>query len=197
MMPSLVTPMMTKRWQKICKMVGMPKPGTRTSKSLLAKYSFPKGWYSVYATQPILLTNGGCSENYYFEISIGKMEGSLTFGFANKKQRKLFTKYKHHQNAGIYGYEKNGDLYNGTFSIIGGNLKYAYGVDDVVGVGVNLASQQIIFTKNGQHLASLLAHNFADSSDSFLYPFVSLTKSGDEIEANFGPTFKFDLATLN
>ncbi|KAL3098196.1 hypothetical protein niasHS_002032 [Heterodera schachtii] len=178
-------------------------------------------WYSVFAKQPAILLTNVCSSNFYFEISIGKIDGEVTFGFANKKQRKLFTGYD--QQKGIYAYVSHGHLYNGTFSIDGRYLGYAYGVGDVVGVGVNLASQQIIFTKNGKHLASLLANNFpassadgeqnepnflgkissflankfAGSSDPFLYPFVSLTDIDDEIEANFGPTFKFDLASLN
>ncbi|KAL3112627.1 hypothetical protein niasHT_017994 [Heterodera trifolii] len=195
-------------------------------KSLTIGYKFKKnvnktGWFSVFAKQPI---PSNISNTFYFEISVKKMERSLifgfaniptrtvtdlsgsreqitldafislTFGFANKKQRKLFTEYD--QQKSIYAYVSHGHLYNGTFSISGADLGYSYGVGDVVGVGVNLASQQIIFTKNGKHLASLLANNFADSSDS-LYPFVSLTGFGDEIEANFGPAFKFDLATLN
>uniref|UniRef100_A0A183CAD3 SPRY domain-containing protein n=1 Tax=Globodera pallida TaxID=36090 RepID=A0A183CAD3_GLOPA len=56
----------------------------------------------------------------------------------------------------------------------GGNSKF--GVDDVVGCGVNLAT----------------AKAFDCPMD--LFPCVSLEEPGDSVETNFGPNFKFNLA---
>ncbi|KAL3091059.1 hypothetical protein niasHS_005022 [Heterodera schachtii] len=96
---------------------------------------------------------------------------------------------------GAYAYESDGEIYineegNGI------NAEYSYDVGDTIGIGVNSATGQIFFTKNGLRLDSadfLVAPSFTDDS---LYPFVTLCSSGDKIEANFGPNFKFDLSTL-
>ncbi|KAL3079167.1 hypothetical protein niasHT_036220 [Heterodera trifolii] len=152
------------------------------------------GWRSVFAKHPILLNDS--SDIFYFEISIGKIKDSLIFGFAIKKQTKLDEKISSRE--GTYAYENCGcrDGGHGTFYIDGrtkGNLfKYSYAVNDVIGVGINLAHRQIIFTKNGKFFDSFFVDNFPESSDS-LYPFVSLMSAGDEIEANFGPKLKFNL----
>ncbi|KAL3071178.1 hypothetical protein niasHS_015552 [Heterodera schachtii] len=146
---------------------------------------------SVFAKYPIVL-NKHLSDFFYFEISVMKKETfCVSFGFAVKQQTKLQGSI--HCENGTYAFDSDGEI-NGQGKRRNG--QYSYGVGDTVGIGVHFATRQIIFTKNGLRLDTsdfLFDPSFADGS---FYPFVSLEHSDDKIEANFGPNFKFDLATL-
>nr|AFD54151.1 ran-binding protein 4 [Heterodera glycines] len=154
------------------------------------------GWRSVFAKYPIVL-NKSLSDFFYYEISVMKKDErcswGITFGFAVKQQTKLDGAIRYEK--GTFAYESDGIVWiNGKVNE--SNREYCYGVGDTVGIGVNSATRQIIFTKNGIRLDNsdlLVDPSFADGS---FYPFVTLLFSGDQIEANFGPNFKFDLATL-
>ncbi|KAI3415282.1 BTB/POZ domain-containing protein 3 [Globodera pallida] len=51
---------------------------------------------------------------------------------------------------GTYGYEGNGNFWSRAVAV-GGNPEFGFG--DVIGCGVDLATRQIIYTKNGERLA--------------------------------------------
>ncbi|KAL3096211.1 hypothetical protein niasHT_026151 [Heterodera trifolii] len=163
-------------------------------KSLIVHYKRNFSGYcsSVFAKHPILLDHNS-SDTFYYEISIGNKENWMSFRFAVKQQNKLDGTIR--TRKGTYAIDSDGKIWiNGEGK--GTNVQYSYGVGDIVGIGVNSVIRQIIFTKNGKRLDSsglLVASSFGD--DSF-HPFVSLHDSGDKIEANFGPNFKFDLEAL-
>ncbi|KAL3116368.1 hypothetical protein niasHT_002451 [Heterodera trifolii] len=160
-------------------------------KSLTVHYKGLFGWHFVFAKHPILLNNNS-SDIFYFEISAKNMRNLLFFGFAVKQSKILDERFLCEK--GTYAHGSIGAiLINGRRAK---DAKYHYNEGDTVGIGVNSASRQIIFTKNGLRLDSsdfFVAPSFAN--DSF-HPFVSFVNSDDQIEANFGPNFKFDLTTL-
>ncbi|KAL3091064.1 hypothetical protein niasHS_005027 [Heterodera schachtii] len=149
------------------------------------------GWSSVFAKHPILLNNNS-PDIFYFEISVKNIKSwYISFGFSIIQQTEFGWVIK----KGTYAYDSLGVIW------INGKRKEAndgnsYGVGATVGIGVNSATRQIFFTKNGLCLGFsdfYVAPSFADDS---LHPFVSLFNPDDKIEANFGPNFKFDLAIL-
>ncbi|KAL3125875.1 hypothetical protein niasHT_000730 [Heterodera trifolii] len=150
------------------------------------------GWCSVFAKHPILMDNNS-SNIFYYEISIKNKKSWLIFGFAVKQQRELgFIFLK----GGTYAYDNFGDHWINGKTKARRCSEHSYGVGDTVGIGVNSATRQIIFTKNGYRLDTsgfLVDPSFADDS---LHPFLSLCLPNNKFEANFGPNFKFDLATL-
>uniref|UniRef100_A0A914HD14 B30.2/SPRY domain-containing protein n=1 Tax=Globodera rostochiensis TaxID=31243 RepID=A0A914HD14_GLORO len=100
---------------------------------------------------------------------------------------------------GTYAYAKRGVFWGFAnaprYPCCSGRYIYegvpSFTVGDVVGCGVNLATRQLIYTKNGERLDT--ANLFVVSVDN-LFPCVSMCVQFTKIEANFGPNFKFNIA---
>ncbi|KAL3118428.1 hypothetical protein niasHT_005937 [Heterodera trifolii] len=138
---------------------------------------------SVFAKHPFLLTESAGIQ--YFEIKVKSCKNLCSIGLATKVMPLDGMIGK---NSDSCAYQSNGYFWvNGSFNI--GMPNFYSG--DFVGCGINLATRRIIFTKNGQPLDTsglFLSPPF----DLSLFPFISLNDSGDLIETNFGPQFKFD-----
>uniref|UniRef100_A0A914HPQ2 B30.2/SPRY domain-containing protein n=1 Tax=Globodera rostochiensis TaxID=31243 RepID=A0A914HPQ2_GLORO len=144
-------------------------------------------WCAVFAERAI--PKGGI---VYFEVKVLEKKGWVSIGLGAKQMPVVDYRGTYsYQNIGFfYGHEVEGCSHtaNGRPFIVG---KPRFGVGDVVGCGVNLATRQIIYTKNGERLDT--ANLFVDSAAD-LFPHVMLYHPGDKIKANFGPNFKFDIA---
>ncbi|KAL3086211.1 hypothetical protein niasHT_040003 [Heterodera trifolii] len=94
-----------------------------------------------------------------------------------------------------YGYADYGKIYSNTnknYGTILDNVPPFLDTGDVVGCGLNWATRQVFFTKNGQRLN--ITNLYVDEDTEELYPTVTLQHHGDTVEANFGPNFKYDLS---
>ncbi|KAL3070110.1 hypothetical protein niasHT_039040 [Heterodera trifolii] len=151
--------------------------------TVVNKQKHSTGWRTVFAEQPIP-SEDHSSGIFYFEIGVEHMEsdGGVLIGFASKQKPFLSVLYR----IGTYAYQNNDSFY------INGYLRYypsdnKFYREDIVGCGVNLATRQIIFTKNGRRLD--VSNSLVSSFAVPLFPFISLCGFGDKIVANFGPKF--------
>uniref|UniRef100_A0A914H6F3 B30.2/SPRY domain-containing protein n=1 Tax=Globodera rostochiensis TaxID=31243 RepID=A0A914H6F3_GLORO len=146
--------------------------------SVLAERPIPKGRFGIFYYEVTILV-----EDDVILIGLGAKQMPLNEPVGHQKGTYAYA------SCGIYcGHAVEGcsHLANGH-PVIKGKPKFGGG--DVIGCGVNLATRQIIYTKNGRRLKTIGL--FVADSDAELFPWVSLSNSGDKIEANFGPNFEF------
>ncbi|KAJ6383692.1 hypothetical protein OIU78_027061 [Salix suchowensis] len=124
---------------------------------------------------------------YYFEIYVRNAgaKGQIAIGFTNHSFKMRRQPGWEANSCGYHG--DAGNLYRG--SGIGEAFGPAFTTNDTVGAGINYASQEFFFTKNGAVVGAV----YKDIK-GLLLPTVAVHSQNEEIEVNFGKkSFAFDL----
>uniref|UniRef100_A0A914HT58 B30.2/SPRY domain-containing protein n=1 Tax=Globodera rostochiensis TaxID=31243 RepID=A0A914HT58_GLORO len=164
------------------------------------------GWDgAVVAEQPIPPKKD--SGIFYYEMTILKLKQNavVRIGLATIRPWDIpfLFLFKQGRPDKFWGYASNGIIVHGNIPLLNilkeeeEEVSEPFGVGDVVGCGVDLATRQLIYMKNGARLA--IPDLFVSSTTGDLFPFVTFHVLGDgpsdgKIEANVGPNFKYKLA---
>ena len=141
---------------------------------------------AIQANRPAL-----CGELlYYFEMTIKDCgsTGAIALGFTDEN-------FENSRVPGwdpnTYGYHgDNGEFYDN--SGVGKPYASKYTTGDIVGAGINFASEEIFFTKNGKLLPSVPM-----TGKTLLYATIGLLSCNGEVKVNFGQRkFVFDLKAM-
>ncbi|CAJ2655369.1 unnamed protein product [Trifolium pratense] len=124
---------------------------------------------------------------YYFEIFVkdAGVKGQVSIGFTSENFKMRRQPGWEANSCGYHG--DDGLLYRGHGK--GEAFGPTYTTGDIVGAGINYASQEFFFTKNGQVVGSV----YKDMQGP-LYPTVAVHSQNEEVHVNFGQKpFTFDL----
>uniref|UniRef100_A0A914H644 B30.2/SPRY domain-containing protein n=1 Tax=Globodera rostochiensis TaxID=31243 RepID=A0A914H644_GLORO len=112
---------------------------------------------------------------FYYEVTILEKESAVHIGLATEQAYSNCDNFWGHK---VDFHRKRRPL----------GEKPEFEENDVIGCGMDLATRQIIYTRDGERLKTL----FVDSAAE-LYPCVTLLNSRSTIKANFGPNFKYNI----
>lgn len=124
---------------------------------------------------------------YYFEIFVKNAgaKGQIAIGFTNQGFKMRRQPGWETNSCGYHG--DDGNLYNGLGK--GETFGPTFTTNDTVGAGINYASQEFFFTKNGAVVGGVYKEIKGP-----LFPTVAVHSQNEEIEVNFGQReFAFDL----
>lgn len=124
---------------------------------------------------------------YYFEIFVksGGAKGQIAIGFTNESFKMRRQPGWEVNSCGYHG--DDGHLYRGQGK--GEPFGPTYTTNDTVGAGINYASQEFFFTKNGVVVGAVYKE-----TRSPLFPTVAVHSQNEEVEVNFGQKpFAFDI----
>ncbi|KAJ8760650.1 hypothetical protein K2173_015317 [Erythroxylum novogranatense] len=124
---------------------------------------------------------------YYFEIYVKNAgaKGQIAIGFTNDTFKMRRQPGWEANSCGYHG--DDGHIYRGQGK--GEPFGPTFTVKDTVGAGINYASQEFFFTKNGTIVGAI-----SKNMKSPLFPTVAVHSQNEEVEVNFGnKQFVFDL----
>uniref|UniRef100_A0A914I4U2 B30.2/SPRY domain-containing protein n=1 Tax=Globodera rostochiensis TaxID=31243 RepID=A0A914I4U2_GLORO len=165
---------------------------SKPKRLLVVKHKKEKSqWSSVFAVQPIPKTSSG---TFYYEVSIlGKAKTSfISIGLCTNKMP-LDSEIGHFK--GTYSYQSFGAFTadsESSMKVGNGEAIPFISAGKVVGCGVDFKNKnELFYTMDGKRLGP--TGKFVTSDDD-LFSCITLSEFGDEIEANFGPKFVYDIA---
>eukprot|EP00268_Persea_americana_P025737 TRINITY_DN2508_c1_g1_i4.p1 TRINITY_DN2508_c1_g1~~TRINITY_DN2508_c1_g1_i4.p1 ORF type:complete len:457 (+),score=83.31 TRINITY_DN2508_c1_g1_i4:380-1750(+) len=124
---------------------------------------------------------------YYFEIFVKNagQKGQIAIGFTNEHFKMRRQPGWEANSCGYHG--DDGHLYRGQGK--GEDFGPPFTSGDIVGGGINYASQQFFFTKNGELVGAINKEVKGD-----LFPTIAVHSQNEEVNVNFGQQpFVFDI----
>ncbi|KAL3126027.1 hypothetical protein niasHT_003624 [Heterodera trifolii] len=150
--------------------------------------------YHSCRAEPIKMLSSGHIGIIYTEYRILADEGPISIGLSTKEMPVASSVVG--RDGVSFGYGHFGKIAsknaNGSKVNIRDNVP-SFRIGDDVGCGLNWATRQVFFTKNGQRLN--ITNMYVDEGTADLYPTVTLSNHKEAaVEANFGPNFKYELS---
>eukprot|EP00271_Cylindrocystis_brebissonii_P004026 TRINITY_DN15383_c0_g2_i1.p1 TRINITY_DN15383_c0_g2~~TRINITY_DN15383_c0_g2_i1.p1 ORF type:complete len:454 (-),score=74.96 TRINITY_DN15383_c0_g2_i1:379-1740(-) len=127
---------------------------------------------------------------YYYEISVKDRgeKGKIGIGFTDKHFKMSRQPGWENNSYGYHG--DDGNLYNGCGR--GESYGPTFTTNDIVGAGINFATQEMFFTKNGKFLGTACKDVRGE-----LFPTIGLHSPSERVEVNFGQRpFLFDIEAM-